>query len=186
MADNTFARSLHDLGLAGWFGGSLMGATAVNRAAADVQGDEEAGRAVNGVWRRWWLVNAACMGAHLAGGAGLTAANKARLAVQPEAVAAAKLKVVVTGAAVGASAYAGYLGKQISDAGDLPVEDGTTPTDSTPEPAATALRRQSALQWIIPVLTGTLVVIGAKQGEQQRPSNVLASTVRRLAGKTSG
>jgi hypothetical protein len=24
--DNTFARSLHDLGLAAWFGGSLMGA----------------------------------------------------------------------------------------------------------------------------------------------------------------
>lgn len=49
--------------------------------------------------------------------------------------------------------------------GGDPIEDGTTPTESTPEPAATAPRRQVALQWIIPALTGTLVVIGAKQGE---------------------
>lgn len=185
MSDNTLARSLHDLGLAGWFGGSLMGATAVNRAAADVDGDQRSGQAVNGVWRRWWLVNAVCMAAHLAGGVGLTATNKARLAIQPEAAAAAKRKMAVTAAAVGASAYAGYLGKQISDAGDLPVEDGTTPTESTPEPAATALRRQAALQWVIPVLTGTLIVIGAKQGEQQRPSNIVASLVARIPGSSN-
>ena len=28
--DNALARTLHDLGLAAWFGGSLMGATGVN------------------------------------------------------------------------------------------------------------------------------------------------------------
>jgi hypothetical protein len=35
--DNTLARTLHDLGLAAWFGGSLMGAAGVNGAAAVVQ-----------------------------------------------------------------------------------------------------------------------------------------------------
>jgi hypothetical protein len=30
---NTVARSLHDLGLAAWFGGSLMGAVGLNGAA---------------------------------------------------------------------------------------------------------------------------------------------------------
>ena len=30
--DNTLARSLHDLGLATWFGGSLMGAVGLNGA----------------------------------------------------------------------------------------------------------------------------------------------------------
>ena len=30
-ADNTVSRSLHDLGLAAWFGGSLMGAVGLNR-----------------------------------------------------------------------------------------------------------------------------------------------------------
>jgi hypothetical protein len=33
--DNTVARSLHDLGLAAWFGGSLMGAVGLNGAAAE-------------------------------------------------------------------------------------------------------------------------------------------------------
>ena len=34
--DNTLARSLHDLGLAAWFGGSLMGAVGLNGATAVV------------------------------------------------------------------------------------------------------------------------------------------------------
>jgi hypothetical protein len=33
---NTVIRSLHDLGLAAWFGGSMAGAVAVNGAAADL------------------------------------------------------------------------------------------------------------------------------------------------------
>ena len=33
---NLIARSLNDLGAAAWFGGLMMGATAVNPAAADV------------------------------------------------------------------------------------------------------------------------------------------------------
>ena len=33
---NTFIRSLHDLGVAAWFGGSLMGAVALNGASKDV------------------------------------------------------------------------------------------------------------------------------------------------------
>ncbi len=36
-ADNTVSRSLHDLGLAAWFGGSLMGAVGLNGAAASVE-----------------------------------------------------------------------------------------------------------------------------------------------------
>jgi hypothetical protein len=32
--DNTLARSLHDVGLAAWFGGSLMGAVGLNGAAS--------------------------------------------------------------------------------------------------------------------------------------------------------
>ena len=31
---NTVLRSMHDIGLAGWFGGSLMGAVGLNGAAA--------------------------------------------------------------------------------------------------------------------------------------------------------
>ena len=51
--DNTFARSLHDLGLAAWFGGSLMGATGVNGAAAVVQDPTQRLRVANTGWARW-------------------------------------------------------------------------------------------------------------------------------------
>lgn len=180
MADNTVFRSLNDLGLAGWFGGSLMGATAVNRAAADIDDDRAAGQAVNGVWRRWWLINLVCIVAHLVGGAGLSAGNKGRLVAQRGVAGAAVTKTGLTAAAVGVAAYSGYLGKQISDAGDVPMQDGTTPSEKTPEPAASALRRQAALQWVLPVLTGALIVVGAKQGEQQRPSQVASGVLRRL------
>jgi hypothetical protein len=37
---NTAVRSLHDLGLAAWFGGSLMGAVGLNGAAEDEGGTE--------------------------------------------------------------------------------------------------------------------------------------------------
>ena len=45
--DNTLARSLHDLGLAAWFGGSLMGAVGVNGAAAQVQEPKQRLRVAN-------------------------------------------------------------------------------------------------------------------------------------------
>jgi hypothetical protein len=41
------------------------------------------------------------------------------------------------------------------------------------------------LQWALPALTGAIVVLGAQQGEQQRPSQVLAglgTTLARRAG----
>jgi hypothetical protein len=52
-ADNTVARSLHDLGLAAWFGGSLMGATGVNGAAAVVQDPTQRLRVATTGWARW-------------------------------------------------------------------------------------------------------------------------------------
>jgi hypothetical protein len=45
--DNTVARTLHDLGLAAWFGGSLMGATGVNGAAAVVEDPTQRLRVAN-------------------------------------------------------------------------------------------------------------------------------------------
>jgi hypothetical protein len=46
-ADNTVSRSLHDLGLATWFGGSLMGAVGLNGAAADVEEPRQRLRVTN-------------------------------------------------------------------------------------------------------------------------------------------
>ncbi|MBC7373398.1 MAG: hypothetical protein H7323_05350, partial [Frankiales bacterium] len=50
---NTLAHALHDLGLAAWFGGSLMGAVGVNGAAADVDDPRQRARVANAGWARW-------------------------------------------------------------------------------------------------------------------------------------
>jgi len=75
--DNTVARTLHDLGLAAWFGGSLMGAAAV------VEDPTQRLRVANTGWARWTLLNLAGIAAHLAGGAALTGANKGRWKAAP-------------------------------------------------------------------------------------------------------
>ena len=111
--DNTVARTLHDLGLAAWFGGSLMGATGVNGAAAVVQDPTQRLRVANSGWARWTPLNLAGIAAHLAGGAVLTGANKGRLAGQQGVATASTVKTALTVAALGTTAYARVLGKRL-------------------------------------------------------------------------
>ena len=177
---NVIARSLQDLGAATWFGGLLMGATATNPAVGDIDDERQRGRVMNGVWRRWWPVSAAGIAAHLVGGALVTIGNRERLIAQRGVVSLSVGRSAVTGAALAATAYAGLLGKRISDAGDVPVADGTTPSAQTPSNIAQALRHEHVLQWVTPALVGMLIVAGAAQGEQQRPSHVLRGVLRRL------
>src|SRR5512133_4312006 len=49
---NTVVRSLHDLGLARWFGGSLAGVVGFNGAAADVPDEKLRLRVANAAWAR--------------------------------------------------------------------------------------------------------------------------------------
>ena len=179
-SDNTVARTLHDVGLAAWFGGSLMGATGVNGAAAVVQDPTQRLRVANSGWARWTPLNLAGIAAHLAGGAVLTGANKRRLAGQPGVAATSTVKTVLTVAAVGATAYARVLGKRLERAGEVPVEGGTTPNPTTPEDVARAQRQLTALQWVIPALTGAVLVVNARMGEQQRPTQVTKGILGRL------
>lgn len=79
---NTFARSLHDVGLAAWFGGSLMGAVGLNGAAAKLSDPTERLTIATAGWKRWAPVSATAIGAHLAGGAMIVAANRKRIAGQ--------------------------------------------------------------------------------------------------------
>jgi hypothetical protein len=179
-SDNTVARTLHDVGLATWFGGSLMGATGVNGAAAAVQDPSQRLRVATTGWSRWTPLNLAGIAAHLAGGAVLTGANKSRLAGQQGVAAASAVKTALTVAALGTTAYARVLGKKLERAGDVPVEGGTTPSPTTPDQVTRAQRQLTALQWVIPALTGALLVVNARMGEQQRPTQVSKGLIRRL------
>jgi hypothetical protein len=179
-SDNTVSRSLHDLGLATWFGGSLMGAVGLNGAAAQVQEPKQRLRVANAGWSRWTPVNLAGIATHLVGGAVLTAANKGRVTTQQGVAQATSAKTALTVLALGATAWARALGAKLNQAGEVPVEGGTDPSADTPEHVAKAQRQLKVLQWMIPALTGAVLVLNARMGEQQRPAQVTSGLLGRL------
>lgn len=183
---NTLVRSLHDVGLAAWFGGTLMGAVGLNGAANDVTDPADRAHVASAGWARWSPVNAAAIGAHLVGGAGLVIANRKRVSQQSGVGANTATKTVVTGLALAATAYSGVLGAKVAKAGRVHAESGTVPSQATPKDTAAAQQQLRQLQWAIPALTGLLVVLGAQQGEQQRPSEQLVGLGRGLAQRASG
>jgi CBS domain-containing protein len=170
--DNTVARSLHDLGLAAWFGGSLMGAVGLNGAAAVVDQPEQRLRVANVGWARWTPVNLAGIAAHVAGGSMLLVANKGRLASQRGVATATIAKTALTGLALAATGYSRALGAKLQQVSDAPAEGGTIPTEDSPDEVASVQRQLNLLQWVIPGLTGATLVLNAQMGEQQRPTNV--------------
>ena len=82
MARNTLSRSLHDVGLAAWFGGTLANAVALNPASAEADTASGTGRVANTGWNKWTPINAAAIGAHLVGSVGELIGNRSRLAAQ--------------------------------------------------------------------------------------------------------
>ena len=182
---NTLAHALHDIGLAAWFGGSLMGAVGVNGAAADVDDPRQRARVANAGWGRWTPINAAAIGAHLLGGAQLMKANKGRIATQKGVLANTNLKLALTAGALGATGYARVLGKKMQNAGDVPVAGGTDSLPSTPPAVAKAQKQLTALQWVIPGLTGAMLASSAVHEEQQRPSQVVGGVIKGLPSTVS-
>ncbi len=178
---NTIVRSLHDLGAAAWFGGSLMGAVGVNGAAAAVREPRDRARVASVGWAKWSPVNAAAIGAHLLGGASILAANRRRARHQSGVTANTVTKIAVTGAALGATVASGVLGAKVAKGDQRPAQGATEPSSQTPQDVATAQQQLRFLQWALPVLTGTILVLGAQQGEQQRPSQILAGLGSTLA-----
>jgi hypothetical protein len=165
---NTVVRSLHDLGLAAWFGGSLMGATGLNGAASDASSPSERLRLASAGWAKWAPWQIAAIGVHAVGGLGLIVANRSRVRNQPGAKAATVVKLALTAAAAGSTAYSGMLGARVKrhEAEGAPgaTETGANASDDL----ASAQRQLKLLQWVTPALTGAALVLGAVHGEQQR------------------
>jgi hypothetical protein len=181
MARISVARSLHDVGLAVWCGGSLMGAIGLNGAASTLDDPTQRGRATNAGWIAWAPVNAVAIGAHLLGGALIVRENRGRIVGQKGVAAWTGTKTGLTAAALAASAGTGYYGSKVWKEGDVPVRSATTPSSTTPADAAAALPKLKVLQWVVPALTGMIVASSATMGEQQRPAEILKGTARRAA-----
>lgn len=168
MARNTLSRSLHDVGLSAWFGGTLANAVSLNAASSEAGSAPASGAVANVGWERWTPVNAAAIGAHVLGAAGMLMANRDRVRNQQGVGASSAVKTALTGLALGVTAYSRIAGKKVSDAGDVPVQSGAEPNEQTPSDVAEAQRVLRGLQWAIPASTGILLVVSALQGEQQR------------------
>lgn len=166
--NNTVVRSMHDLGLAAWFGGSLMGATGLNGATSKAKDPTERLRLSSNGWALWTPWQIAAVGIHTVGSIGMIIGNKTRLKHQDGATASAVGKTAVTVAAAGVTAYSGYLGKKLMDHQDEGAEGATEPHGAASSELASAQRQLKVCQWLIPALTAVLVVFGAQQGEQQR------------------
>jgi hypothetical protein len=180
MARDTLSRSLHDLGLAAWFGGTLANAVALNPAAAAAGSASATGAVANTGWDRWTPVNAAAIGAHLIGSVGQLAGNKSRVAGQQGVATMSLVKTGLTGLALAATGYSRVLGRKVSDAGPVPARSGTEPEATTPADVAAAQRQLRALQWAIPAITGALVVVSAFAGEQQRETELKSGILNRV------
>ena len=181
---HTALRSMHDLGLAAWFGGSLMGALGVNGAAARIDDTTQRLPVASAGWSRWTPVNAAAIGAHLAGAVGELVTESPRMARR----GVGKTSTVKTALTVGALAVTGYsrlVGMRLQRAGGTPVDGTTQPNHQTPANVAASQRQMKLLQWAIPALTGALVVVTAYMGEQQKPGQVFRGMLDRAGGLMS-
>lgn len=181
-SSNTLSRSLNDVGLAAWFGGTLANAVALNPAAGEADSATGVGSVANTGWDRWTPVNAAAIGAHVLGSTGLLLANKGRVAGQSGVAGASMLKTGLMAAALGVTAYSRILGKRVSEHNAVPAESGTEPAAATPPAVAQAQRQLDLLQWVVPALTGAIIVVDARLGEQQRPANVIEGLAARIPG----
>lgn len=169
---HTVLRSMHDLGLAAWFGGSLMGAVGVNGAAAAAKDPAERTRLSSLGWAAWAPVQAVAIGAHLIGSIGMARADRGRVANQDGAGSGALVKAVLTAAAMGTTLASGLAGAKtakgsLSSAG-APAAGATEPSPRTPDDVAEGQAALKPLQWVNPALTSILIVLAAQQGEQQR------------------
>jgi hypothetical protein len=180
VARNTISRSLHDIGLAAWFGGTTANAVALNPAAAQAGDSRSAGAVANAGWDRWTPVNAAAIGMHVVGSIGQLSGNASRVQGQQGVVSMSLLKTALTAAALGATGYSRTLGKTVSQHADVPAHSGTEPAATTPPDVAAAQKKLALLQWAVPALTGALVVVSSFAGEQQRANEVNKGVARRL------
>lgn len=160
---STTVRATHLLTNAAWFGGSLMGAVALNPASREGDDARERAAILDEGWGRWGPVQGAAVALHLLSGVGILADNRRRVLAHRPTTVAVVLKTALTGLAVAASAEAYRSGAALGDAQEAADRD----------PSARAKARELAerlrwVQWATPAATAGLLVLDAFLGEQQR------------------
>ena len=171
---NTVVRSLHDLGAAAWFGGSLMGAVGVNGAAAAVRDSQDRARVAAVGWAKWTPVSAVAIGAHLHRSTPSSTPTEIVRSTNPVLPQTLWRRSCSPELRWAPAVLSGILGAKTAEGDGHSVEGATEPSSTTPDDVAVAQKQLRYLQWALPLLTGAIVVLGAQQGEQQRPGQILA------------
>ena len=183
MALTPFAlRAAHDLGLAAWFGGGVMGAVALNGASREVDEPTQRARVANAGWFRWAAVVPLAIGAHLLGAVGLSLRSGAP---RGAALVATRVRLALVAVALLANLDSGRQGRIFAGAGDVPVATAVIPTSETPPEVAAAQRRLRVLQWVLPALAGGLLVVDAWQREHAGGTHVLPPSLLRRVQATA-
>jgi hypothetical protein len=182
------ARSVNEMSLAAWFGGSLMGAVGLERAAA--QARERRIEVESAGWSAWQPLQMAAMAAQIGSGIALTLANRKRLVGQRGVGSASMVRAAATAAALGATFLAARTGAEMAHTSQNGNTSGSGDERSgrgddaghraAAVPDDRLERRIRTLQWAVPALTGAMVVLDAIMGEQQRPTKVAKGVSHRL------
>lgn len=122
------------------------------------------------------------IGAYLTASALVMAGNKSRIVGQKGVATTSAMKTSVIVAALAPTAYARSLGQKVISANPTRVSGGTEAAPDTPDEVADAQRKLRVLQWALPALTGTLIVLNSVMGEQQRASQVASGVAKRTRG----
>lgn len=168
MASTTILRSLHDVGLSAWFGGSLMGAVGLNGAAATASDPRERLKISSAGWGKWAPIQLLAIGAHAVGAVGMLVTDAGRVATQPGNKGPVSLKTVLTLAAAGASLASAVVGGKQAAHSDEGAKGATEAGGWESSGLAAAQMQQKVLQWVVPALTGVVLVLTSQQGEKQR------------------
>ena len=183
---NTLLRSMHDIGLASWFGGSLMGTVGLNGAASTAKNPTERLTISSAGWAKWAPVLLGSMVAHAVGSVGMLVTDADRVALQKGARTPVVAKTVLTVAAAGVSLYSAIVGSKQAKHADEGAAGATEPSASQSHELQAAQKQQKVLQWVIPALTGVLLVLAAQQGEMQRPQKGLSALLARTGLRSNG
>ena len=87
-------------------------------------------------------------------------------------------KSIVTLAGAAVTLYAGLQGAKVEKLAAEGAEGATEPKPGASEELRSAQQQLKVLQWAIPVFAGSVIVLGAKHGEMQRPKNVFKGLAR--------
>ena len=185
MSKHPVIHLLHDIGLAAWTGGSLMGAVGLNGAAAALDDPAERARASTAGWSRWAPVNAAALAAHVAGGVGLTVTEWSRVRSQKGVGTSTAIKAGLTGAGLGVAAWSAVLNRTMAAAGPVAVQGATEPAASTPPDVARAQRQLQVVQWLNPAIGLALLGATAVHEEQQRAAQQAKGRLQGSLGSAS-